>query len=111
MKRLTVAVAAMAALGLAQLANAKGNADNGKSKAAQVCAACHGADGAKPSAPDQPILAGQYYDYLVQSLSDYRSGKRSNPIMKGFAAGLSKKDIEDLAAWFSVQKSSLHFQR
>jgi cytochrome c553 len=31
--------------------------------------------------------------------------------MKGFAAQLSKKDIEDLAAWFSSQKSSLHDQR
>ena len=32
-------------------------------------------------------------------------------IMKGFAAQLSKQDIEDLAAWFSRQKSSLHDQR
>ena len=62
-------------------------------------------------APDQPILAGQYYDYLVRALTDYRIGRRTNPIMKGFAAQLSKQDIEDLAAWFSSQKSSLHNQR
>jgi cytochrome c553 len=31
--------------------------------------------------------------------------------MKGFAGQLSKQDIEDLAAWFSSQKSSLHNQR
>ena len=93
------------------VAAAKGNAEKGKEKAAQVCAACHGADGAKPSAPDQPILAGQYYDYLVKALSDYKSGKRSNPIMKGFTATLSKQDIEDLAAWFAAQRSTLHFQR
>ncbi len=90
---------------------AKGNAENGKAKAAQVCAACHGADGNKPSAPDQPILAGQHYDYLVKALSDYKTGKRANAIMKVFAAQLSKQDIEDLAAWFSSQHSSLHFQR
>ena len=90
---------------------AKGNAETGKSKAAQVCAACHGADGNKPSAPDQPILAGQHYDYLVRALTDYKIGRRNNPIMKGFAAGLSKQDIEDLAAWFSGQKSRLHDQR
>jgi len=109
----TVLVAGLAALalGAVQEAAAKGNAESGKAKAAQVCAACHGADGAKPSAPDQPILAGQHYDYLVKALSDYKSGKRNNPIMKGFAAGLSKQDMEDLAAWFSSQKSSLHFQR
>ena len=96
---------------LAGTVHAKGNAEKGKVKAAQVCAACHGADGAKPAAPDQPILAGQYYDYLARALQDYKSGKRANPIMKAFAGQLSKQDIEDLAAWFSSQKSSLHFQR
>jgi len=91
---------------------ARGSADKGKQKAAQVCAACHGPDGNKPSAPDQPILAGQYYDYLVRALGDYKNGRRNNAIMKGFAGQLSKQDIEDLAAWFSSQpKSSLHDQR
>ena len=97
--------------GTSGAATAKGNAEKGREKAAQVCVACHGADGAKPSAPDQPILAGQHYDYLVKALSDYKSGKRANPIMKGFASTLSKQDIEDLAAWFASQRSNLHFQR
>ena len=92
-------------------AQASGDAAKGQKKAAEVCAACHGPDGAKPSAPDQPVLAGQYYDYLVQALSDYKNGRRTNPIMKGFAGGLSKQDIQDLAAWFSSQKTSLHDQR
>lgn len=92
-------------------AHAAGDAEAGKAKAAQVCAACHGADGNKPSAPDQPVIAGQHSDYLVKALSDYKSGKRQNPIMKGFASTLSKKDMEDLAAWFSSQKSALHDQR
>ena len=91
---------------------ASGDAAKGQQKAAQVCAACHGPDGNKPSAPDQPVLAGQYYDYLVRALSDYKNGRRNNPIMKGFAGQLSKQDIEDLAAWFSSQtKTSLHDQR
>ena len=92
-------------------AQASGDAGKGQKKAAEVCAACHGADGAKPSAPDQPVLAGQYYDYLVQALSDYKIGRRTNPIMKGFAGQLSKQDIQDLAAWFSSQKTRLHNQR
>ena len=92
-------------------AYAKGNAEKGKAKAAQVCAACHGADGAKPVAPENPVLAGQYADYLVKALSDYKSGKRANPVMKAFAGQLTKQEIEDLAAWFSSQTSSLHFQR
>jgi cytochrome c553 len=104
-------VFALFAFSVSTATEAKGNAENGKVKAAQVCAACHGADGAKPSAPDQPILAGQHYDYLVRALSHYKSGKRANPIMKVFAATLSKQDIEDLSAWFASQKSSLHFQR
>ena len=102
---------ALAALAFSLPAFGKGDADTGKAKAAQVCAACHGAEGNKPVDPTQPILAGQYYDYLVRALTDYKTGRRNNPIMKGFAAQLSKKDIEDLAAWFSSQKSSLHDQR
>jgi cytochrome c553 len=108
MRRL-IALVAAASLPLAL--HAAGNAESGKAKAAQVCAACHGPDGNKPSAADQPILAGQHYDYLVRALTDYKIGRRTNPIMKGFAGQLSKQDIEDLAAWFSSQKSSLHDQR
>ena len=108
MRRLLVTLAACVLAGAAQAA---GNADAGRQKAAQVCAACHGPAGDKPTAPENPILAGQHYDYLVRALKDYKSGKRENPIMKGFAAPLSGKDIEDLAAWFSSRPSSLHSQR
>jgi len=108
---LRMAAAAVLGLVLAQGAIAGGNAQAGKAKAAQVCAACHGANGDKPSAPDQPILAGQWDDYLVRALSDYKSGKRQNPIMNGMVAALSKQDIEDLAAWFSSQPSPLHSER
>ncbi len=107
---MTRILVALACLAMSAPALAK-DAEAGKAKAAQVCAACHGPDGNKPSAPDQPILAGQYYDYLVRALTDYKTGKRTNAIMKGFAGQLSKKDIEDLAAWFSSQKSPLHDQR
>src|SRR5467141_4101501 len=92
-------------------AQARGDVESGKAKTAQACAACHGPDGNRPSTPDQPILAGQYADYLAKALHDYKTGKRSNPIMKGFAAQLTKQDMEDLAAWFSSQKSRLHDQR
>jgi cytochrome c553 len=98
------------ALSVASAAYA-GNPEAGKKKAAEVCAACHGPEGNKPSDPTQPVLAGQHEDYLVRALTDYKIGRRNNPIMKGFASQLSKKDIEDLAAWFSRQKSSLHDQR
>ena len=107
-----IALAAALALAFGASAQAKGNAANGKELTkAKACMTCHGEQGDKPSAPDQPVLAGQHYDYLVRALSDYKSGRRNNAIMKGFAGQLSKQDIEDLAAWFSSQKSTLHDQR
>jgi cytochrome c553 len=108
MRRVALALVAMAVAASAYA----GDAARGKQKAEQVCGACHGPDGNKPSAPDQPVLAGQYEDYLVRALSDYKNGRRNNAIMKGFAGQLSKQDIEDLAAWFSSQqRTALHDQR
>ena len=75
--------------------------------ATQVCAACHGADG-NSTDPQFPRLAGQYEDYLVRALTDYRSGQRRNPIMSGFAAGLSDTDIANLAAYFARQKNGVY---
>ena len=108
MRRILLAAAALALCGNAYAA---GNAANGKAISEKVCVACHGADGSKPVAPENPILAGQYSDYIVKALSDYKKGKRANPVMKAMAEPLSRKDIEDLAAWFASQKSDLHFQR
>ncbi len=107
MKAILIAAAALAVSAAGTSALAKGNAESGKAKAAQVCAACHGPDGNKPTGPDFPILAGQHADYIKKALTDYKSGKRNNPIMKGFAATLSAQEMDDLAAWFSSQPSNL----
>lgn len=69
----------------------------------RTCAACHGPDG-NSTAPDFPRLAGQHEDYLAKALNDYKSGARKNPIMAPQAANLSKRDIADLAAYFSQQQ-------
>ena len=82
---------------------AGGDALVGQQKA-QVCAACHGTKGvAAYETAQAPIIAGQYADYIVHALKDYKSGLRQNPIMQGFAASLSEKDMEDIAAYFSEQ--------
>lgn len=94
------------ALGMPISAIAAGNAEAGAKKA-DTCKACHGEGGAKPIQPDYPILAGQHYDYLVAALNQYKSGKRKNASMNGFAAALKPEDIRDLAAFFSSQKSDL----
>ena len=80
---------------------AGGNAANGKQKSA-ACAACHGADG-NSAAPDFPRIAGQQPDYILHSLSAYKSGTRKDPVMGAMAANLSKQDMQDLAAYFSSQ--------
>ncbi len=87
-------------------AQAGGDIDAGKAKSAP-CVACHGAEGNSPNSAF-PILAGQYQDYLVRALEDYKTGKRKNPIMAGFAATLTGQDREDLAAFYASQKSSLY---
>ena len=71
----------------------------GKKKAQEVCAACHNMDGLS-TVPDYPKLAGQYPDYMAKALRDYKSGARKNPIMAGMAAGLTQKDIDDVAAYY-----------
>lgn len=89
----------------ASQAGAAGNADAGKQKSAP-CQACHGADGNSTDS-QFPRLAGQYPDYLVKALSDYKSGDRKNPVMAPFASNLSYRDMEDLAAWFSSRPNGL----
>jgi len=99
MRTMMVALA-LAGLLLGSLSQAS-NMDAAKEKS-KTCAACHGADG-NSTAPDFPRLAGQNYRYLVKALSDYKSGERKNAIMNGNAANLSRKDIEDLAAFYAHQ--------
>jgi cytochrome c553 len=82
-----------------------GNPVAGKQKS-QVCQSCHGVDGNSTN-PMYPRLAGQYPDYIVQALSEYKSGERKNPIMSGFASSLSERDMQDIASYFASQKSVL----
>lgn len=75
---------------------------------AQTCFACHGPNGAQPIAPNYPVLAGQYANYLEHALTEYKEGKRKNAIMGGQAAALSKEDIHALARFFADQPGSLY---
>ena len=102
MKNLTWVLGVCAAALIPLSAHAGGNPAAGKQKS-QVCQSCHGPDGNSTN-PQFPRLAGQYPDYIVQALSEYKSGQRKNPIMSGFAANLSKRDMEDIASYFSSQQ-------
>ncbi|MEO9078743.1 MAG: c-type cytochrome [Rhodanobacter sp.] len=76
-----------------------GDATAGQAKAA-VCGACHGMDG-NSSDTQYPKLAGQSEQYIVRQLTDFKSGKRQNPIMMGMSAPLSTQDMHDVAAYFA----------
>jgi cytochrome c553 len=75
-------------------------------KASEICLACHGTNGVGIT-PDYPTLSGQHRDYLERALLDYQKGGRKNPVMVGMAANLSRQDIEELAAYYAVQKPAL----
>jgi cytochrome c553 len=76
-----------------------GDATAGQAKAA-VCGACHGMDGNSSDA-QYPKLAGQSEQYIVRQLTDFKSGKRQNPIMMGMATPLSEQDMHDIGAYFA----------
>ena len=83
----------------------------GKAKAEAVCAACHGKDGNTPIDPTYPRLAGQHRGFIERALLDYKSGSRKNAIMAGQAQGLSRAEIDNLAAYYSSLPGSLHAKR
>lgn len=97
--QLVLALAAFVLAGQASAMGVKGNAAAGKQKAV-VCAACHGADGNKTLDNTYPKLAGQYPDYLLKALKDYKSGKRANAVMAGQVQALTEADMANLALYY-----------
>jgi len=94
----TPASAAPAAA-VTEVAVKPGDATAGQAKAA-VCGACHGMDGNSSDA-QYPKLAGQSEQYIVRQLTDFKAGKRQNPIMLGMATPLSTQDMHDVGAYFA----------
>lgn len=82
----------------------------GESKFTAVCAACHGADG-NSGAPVNPKLSQQHPEYLVKQLQEFKSGKRANAVMQGFAAMLSEDDMKNIAYWVSANKAKAGFAK
>lgn len=75
-----------------------------------VCAACHGADG-NSGTPVNPKLSQQHPEYLVKQLQEFKSGKRNNAIMNGFASALSDEDMKNIAYWVSSKKAKPGFAK
>lgn len=83
---------------------AKPDLAKGEATFTAVCAACHGADGNSP-VPAYPKLAQQHPEYMVKQLQEFKSDKRSNPIMLGFASMLSDEDMKNVAYWVASKPS------
>lgn len=82
----------------------------GQTISTQVCGACHTADGSR-GAPANPIIAGQHPEYIVKQLEEFKSGKRNNPIMKGFASTLSEADMRNVAAFYGGKQAKAGFAK
>jgi cytochrome c553 len=82
---------------------AKPDLVRGEATYTAVCVACHAADG-NSGTPVNPKLAQQHPEYLVKQLQEFKSGKRNNAVMKGFASVLSDDDMRNISYWVASKK-------
>jgi cytochrome c553 len=72
-----------------------------RANAAAVCTSCH-QEGFKGDST-QPRLAGQSHDYLLKTMTDFRTGARANnPGMTDIMKAISQPDIAALAAYLAA---------
>ena len=102
--------AAVPAAPVAAPAVVKPDLAKGEASFGTVCAACHGADG-NSGTPANPKLAQQHPEYLVKQLQEFKSGKRNNAIMKGFATALSDDDMRNIAYWLTSKPAKAGFAK
>ncbi|HTX24155.1 MAG TPA: c-type cytochrome [Steroidobacteraceae bacterium] len=86
----------------AQTAPLTGNPVHGKA-ISYTCLGCHGIVGYRNAYPDYsvPELKGQYPEYIVAALEEYKSGQRSHVTMHAQASSLSEQDMADIAVYFA----------
>jgi cytochrome c553 len=68
-----------------------------------MCGGCHGPNGVSGDAAT-PSLAGQDPQYLLKSIKAYRTS-RQHWGMQRYVSGLSDQDMENISAFYAVQKS------
>ncbi len=108
---LAAATLVAAAAGAADApATPRPDAAKGQATATTVCVACHTSDGTRGS-PANPIIAGQHPEYLAKQLAEFKSGRRNNAIMKGFASILSGDDMRNVSAFYGAKTARPGFAR
>ena len=91
-------------IALGASAAARADAEAGKTTyAARGCIGCHGAGGVS-NVEANPSLKGRDAAFIRQSLTEFRSGARKNPIMNAMAAGLSDAEIRNLGDYIASLK-------
>ena len=115
MTRLTAVGLALAGMLSFAVANeskpaAKPDLAKGQATSTAVCGACHTADGSRGS-PANPIIQGQHPEYLTKQLLEFKTGKRENAIMKGFASTLSEDDMKNVAAFYASKQAKPGFAK
>ena len=104
MKKTIIILASILITSLTNPILAVGDAEAGQAKSA-TCMGCHGLAG-NSTIPNFPKLAGQGKAYIVKQLQYFKSGERGNAMMAGVALSLSDQDMEDVAAYYSIQTIS-----
>ena len=79
------------------------DAEAGRQKAEETCAPCHGKAGIS-ELDTVPSIGGQWNDYVVLALYQYRIGHRPSEVMGPLAQPLADKDLGNLAAYYSSLK-------
>ena len=77
-----------------------------------ACGYCHRADG--PGGPENASLAGLPYDYILEQMADYKSGRRSTALpqrlpqanMIALAKAATDEEVRAAAQYFSALKPS-----
>ena len=75
-----------------------------------ICVTCHGAEG-NSAITVNPKLAQQHPEYIAKQLAEFKSGKRANPVMMGFAAALSEDDMRNVGAYLAGTKAKPGFAK
>ena len=73
-----------------------------------MCTGCHTIPGYHASFPrvyHVPKIGGQSAKYIEAALTAYKKGERSHPSMTAVAAGLTDRQIVEIAAYYAARGS------
>jgi len=99
MKRSTLLQTALLTCGLSFSAASIAGGASG-AMLGNTCAGCHGTNGVS-NGPATPSLAGLDYDYLVDSMKQFKDGERNATIMTRIAKGYTDDEIEAMSEFFA----------